>query len=430
VLRGQAIARIACVVVLLLHLVAGIEALLLLPHGFKLTDVHLWSNTVVPAVSVVVTVAAVVRYLFLRKSPMPLGVLVAAAAGGWLVAIVTGGILYRASMPVTRLAAPAAFALALSALAWWSKERTVVSAVALVAGGALGALEVFAQRAAEPSTRPAGGALAEVQGEAVSDDAATGQIVVPCGKGKIRVNPMLTFQSRSPDRTWVLLAPPEDLRKQRALTHYTKTANGLRASYTDDGESTLVVTKDKSGAVDIEALTRLPVPVYAHLDTWTTIHLSFDATVSFGPTGPTRFSFEPADYPTGRPMQLAYLGEDLAFHVVRAHDAEKGPFAELAAGHLTRDEGLTIEIRPRGDKAPDRDRGCRLVFKDWSAQLSTEPSPTAGWGLPQNSIQFFARDSDSVIVLALAETGPGRGYDSVGHAAGTYRNRLRVEAIR
>jgi hypothetical protein len=284
---------------------------------------------------------------------------------------------------------------------------------------------------------------------------------VPCGKGKIRVNPMLTFQSRSPDRTWVLLAPPQDLKKQRALTHYTKTADGLRASYTDDGESMLVVTKDKSGAVDIEALTRLSAPVYAHLDTWTTIHLSFDATVSFGPSGPTRFSFEPADYPTGRPMQLAYLGEDLAFHVVRAHDAEKGPFAELATGHLTRDEALVIEIRPRSDKDeaddppktpakgkgkgkgraaekdkdkstkdPDRDRGCRLVFKDWAAQLSTEPSPTAGWGLPQNSIQFFARDSESVIVLALAETGPGRGYDSVGHAAGTYRNRLRVEPVR
>ncbi len=33
-------------------------------------------------------------------------------------------------------------------------------------------------------------------------------------------------------------------------------------------------------------------------------------------------------------------------------------------------------------------------------------------------------------MLALAETGPGRGYDSVGRAAGTYRNRMRVEPIR
>ena len=127
-------------------------------------------------------------------------------------------------------------------------------------------------------------------------------------------------------------------------------------------------------------------------------------------------------------MQLAYLGEDLAFHVVRARDAEKGPFAELATGHLTRDEPLTIEIRPRSDTKADR--GCRLVFKDWSAQVSTEASPTAGSGLPQNSIQFFARDNESLVVLALAETGPGRGYDTVGHAAGTYRNRLRVEPIR
>ncbi|MEA2750184.1 MAG: hypothetical protein QOI41_4327, partial [Myxococcales bacterium] len=289
---------------------------------------------------------------------------------------------------------------------------------------------VSAQRAADASTRPGGGTLADVHGEAASDDAATGQIVVPCGKNKIRVNPMLTFQSRSPDRTWVLLAPPEDLKKQRALTHYTKTANGLRASYTDDGDSTLVVTKDKTGALDIEALTKLSAPVYAHLDTWTTIHVPFDATLSFGPTGTTRFPFEPADYPTGRPMQLAYLGNDLAFHVARAHDAEKGPFTDLASGRLTRDEALVLEIRPKDPKEGDKDRGCRLVFKDWSSQLSTEASPTAGWGLPQNSIQFSAHDNESVVILALAETGPGRGYDSVGHAAGTYRNRLRVEPIR
>lgn len=305
-LRGQTIARVACVAVLLLHVVASIEALLLLPHGFKLTDIHLWSNTVVPAVALLVTAAALVRYLFFRSSPLLLGVLVAAAGGGWLVAVVTGAVLYPISMPAARLAAPAAVALVLVALGWWSKERAM--------------------------TRPAGGALPDVQGEAASDEAATGQIVVPCGKGKLRLNPMLTLQSRSPDRTWVLLAPPQDLRKQRALTHYTKTPTGLRASYTDDGDSTLVVTKDKSGAVDVEALTRLAAPVYAHLDTWTTVHVSFDATVTFGPTATTRFSFEPADCPAGRPMQLAYLGEDLAFHVVRAHDAEKGPFDELATG--------------------------------------------------------------------------------------------------
>ena len=34
-----------------------------------------------------------------------------------------------------------------------------------------------------------------------------------------------------------------------------------------------------------------------------------------------------------------------------------------------------------------------------------------------------------LVLLTLADTGPGRGFDSVGHAAGSYRNRLRVEPI-
>lgn len=423
--RAPWIARAIASVVLALHLIAGIVALVLLPRGFGLTNVHLWSNTVVPAVSVSASVAAFVRLLF-RRSWAPVGALVAAAAGGWTVAVFVGAFLFPSSMTLSRCAAPMAVASALLGLAWWARERAAVTVTALVIGGALGAVEVYAQRAPSPSTRPSGGTLAEVRGEAASDEAATGQIIVPCGKGKLRLNPLLSFQSRSPDATWVLLAADDELRQRRVLTHYAKTPNGFRASYTDDGDSTLVATKDKSGALDIEGLTRLSSPVYSHLNTWTVIHLAFDAALSFGPTGATRFPVEPADYPAGRPTQLAYLAEDLAFHVVRARDAEKGPFSELAKGPLTRDESLTIEIHPRDE----RDKGCRLVFKDWAAQVSTEESPTAGWGLPQNSVQFFSRDGESIIVLALAETGPGRGFDTVGHAAGTYRNRLRIEAIR
>jgi hypothetical protein len=419
------VARVNAALVLIVHVIGGIAALVLLPRGFTLTNVHLWSNTVVPFVSVMAAVAAFVRLLF-RRSWALVSALVAAAAGGWTVAVVTGASVFPVSMPLARCGPPFAVAIALLGLAWWARERTKVSIAALVIGGALGGVEVLAQRAAAPSTRPSGGALPDVRGAAASEDATTGQLIVPCGKDKLLVNPLLSFQSRSPDATWVILAKDDELRERRVLLHYEKSPNGFRASYRDDGESTLVATKDKSGALDIDALTRLSSPVYSHLNAWTAIHLSFDATLSFGPTGTTRFAIEPADYPAGRPVQLAYLGEDLALHVVRARDAEKGPFAELAQGRLGRDEPLTLEIRPRDEK----DKGCRLVFKDWSSQVSTEESPTAGWGVPQNSVQFFSRDGESIILLALAETGPGRGYDTVGHAAGTYRNRMRIEAIR
>jgi hypothetical protein len=418
--------RAAAVLVLALHVVVGVVALALLPRGFALTDIHAWTDTFIPVVLVIATAVAIVRFVFFRAPPAVVSALVAAAAGGWFGAGVTGAILFPISMTPGRLAIPMAIAFVLIGLAFLVRQRTALTAPALVLGAALGALVVFAQRAPAPSTRPAGGALAEVRGGPASDDAAFGQIVVPCGKRTARVKPLLTFESRSPDRTWTVLAPPDAFGARRTNTWYSATAGGFRAHYTDDGDSTLVAQRDKTGALDIEAISKLPRPVYAHLDTFTAIHVSFPATIAFSPTAEARFAIEPADYPAGRPTQLAWLGDDLVLHVARAHDAEKGPFDEIARGRLLRDETLVIEIRPTD--APTT--GCRFAFKDWASQVSTEPSPTAGCGVPQNSIQFFSRGGESYVILTLAETGPGRGYDSVGHAEGTYRNRLRVEPIR
>jgi hypothetical protein len=262
-----------------------------------------------------------------------------------------------------------------------------------------------------------------VHGEPTKDDAASGQISIPCGKEHVRLRPLLTFESRSPDATWTLLAPPQAFGPRRRFEAFAKDKAGFRARYTDDGESTLVATRDAKG-VDVEATSTLPSAVYSHLNTFTTIHVPFEAELAFGPLGPRTFPIEPADYPAGRPAHLAYLGPDLQFRVVRAADAEKGPYTELAKGPLHRDEALVLEIRPKSGG------GCRLRFADWTAQLSTEPSPTAGWGVPQNSIQFSRHGVDGLVVLTLAETGPGRGWLSVGHAPGTYKNRIRVDAVK
>ena len=54
----------------------------------------------------------------------------------------------------------------------------------------------------------------------------------------------------------------------------------------------------------------------------------------------------------------------------------------------------------------------------------------AGWGLPVNAIEF-QRDGPVVsLYLTLAATSVGRGWDSVGHAAGVYRDRLVIEPLR
>jgi hypothetical protein len=43
--------------------------------------------------------------------------------------------------------------------------------------------------------------------------------------------------------------------------------------------------------------------------------------------------------------------------------------------------------------------------------------------------RFGAPESSPVMIwITLAATSVGRGWDAVGHRAGTYRNRIRIEA--
>ena len=75
---------------------------------------------------------------------------------------------------------------------------------------------------------------------------------------------------------------------------------------------------------------------------------------------------------------------------------------------------------------------CRLTFESWAAQASVEPSPTAGWGVTQNDVELLESSAagQSALFLSLAATSIGRGWDTVGHAAGTYRNVIRLEPLR
>ena len=111
--------------------------------------------------------------------------------------------------------------------------------------------------------------------------------------------------------------------------------------------------------------------------------------------------------------------------MVEATSGEKGPFKELAAGRLTRPDRLGITIHDQGRPI------ATLMLDDWPSQAGTAPSPTAGWGVPVNAIEFSlsgdSPGSTAGIYITLAGTSVGRGWDSVGHAAGIYRNRMKVE---
>jgi hypothetical protein len=169
--------------------------------------------------------------------------------------------------------------------------------------------------------------------------------------------------------------------------------------------------------------------VYSHLNAFCDVEIRGhrQLALEFSPCPGSLIEVRPFDYPIGRPTRFAFVSSDRTYCVVEITSGEKGPFRSLARGRLEPEQALTITFH-------DRDRAvARLSLDDFAAQADTTLSPTAGWGVPVNAIEFsLAGDGPSSlasIFVTLAGTSVGRGWDCVEHKAGTYRNQLRVEPV-
>ena len=438
-------ARHSWTVIFAMHGIAGGLAWWLLPHGFPPSHLRFWSNTVVPLALVAMMLLAVVAQFkhwdrYVRAAILGLPIF-------WLAL----GIAFSAALPRTGwklggIALGVAFVLGLRARrvlqrSVWREWPAFCDAAVMLA---LGVVCGIAQRGRDPATHP-------LNVEALDPSTAVGRPEVELktpfffapGVGRLRfslgsmrldVDPLLTFISRSPDRGWTLLASRQD--RENVGRKYRGFHGGSREQthfYSTDGATSLAIAaRDPSGAVQLEAITQLGAPVYSHLNSYTDIDISgyVALAIEFSPCPGKPIAVVPAGYPFGRPARCAYLDEQDMFHVVEASSGEKGPFRELAGGPLKRSDPLVLTLLDDGKAT------VRITFDDWAAQASTQLSPTAGWGLPENAIEFFAWDDgdgtpvSSSIFVTLAATSMGRGFDSVGHAAGTYRNRMRIEPIK
>jgi hypothetical protein len=258
-------------------------------------------------------------------------------------------------------------------------------------------------------------------------------LTVRAGTLRLSVHPLLRFLSRSPDGCWTILAPPR-LRDGPGLVLRSVLREGdwQALRYRADYEAMLRVDPGPEvRPILLEAMARLPRPIFSHLNSFCDLEVwgHGQLALSSSPCPERLIEVRPADYPTGRPLRLAYLDARGGFHVVEAASGEKGPFRELGAGRLGRSEPLAITLHDRGVAQ------ARVVLEDWSAQAGTSPSPspTAGWGVPVNAIEFRLEGeepgSPAGIYITLAGTSVGRGWDSVGHGVGTYRNRMKIEVL-
>jgi hypothetical protein len=197
-----------------------------------------------------------------------------------------------------------------------------------------------------------------------------------------------------------------------------------------DGSELHLRSPSTSDALELTAYVPVSTDTFSHLNSFCVLEIIGHRRISlaFSPCRDHVVDVQPADYPIGRPARFAYVNSIGQFHVVEATSGEKGPFHSLATGTLKRGDVLSIEIH-NDDQAM-----AEVTLSDWSAQLSTDLSPTAGWGIAMNAIEFQRHgdgtESPVSIWITLAATSIGRGWDTVGHRAGIYRNQISLRWVR
>lgn len=419
------------------HLVAAAYYWWLSPKGFPMNHSRFWLNSVLP---IAVLAAAMVALAgILQQRHRTLSAAMVGFASAWFAAALAGRLLFPASLRGFWLVGlVAALSAAVGPLRHKRLPAHVWLSVSIVCAF-LGAFVVWAQVPPSPATNPMGiepvdpdGGQEQALSPPMTFDAghrfypATAELTLKRDRVTIRCSTRLSFDRISPDGFWSLLAPDEP--RTRDLQRHTRFEGRHIFHYADNSRIELPESF-AAERMELTAFSTIERDTFSHLNSFCDLNVAGHKKLSlaFSPCNDTLIDVLPADYPTGRPARFAYLDEPGRFVVAEATSGEKGPFHQLASGSLNRGDPLTISLHDDGGPV------ASITFDDWTQQLSTNLSPTAGWGVPVNAIEFqrlgTSEEAPATIWITLAATSVGRGWESVGHRAGTYRNRMvfRVE---
>jgi hypothetical protein len=447
--------RLVWLTVLVGHGMAAVLAWWLLPGGFPLWHPRFWSNSVAPLFILGLSVAAVWA---LHRQPLPslravllawiwfwVGIIVAAKSlfpvtfqGVWLIPI---AVVFMAGLMTARVctvpprtldvtAVDAAMALAsivVGAFLVWTQKPPASQTHPLFHYDPLSA-----QHALVKDQRPSGIVRLNSQVMAQASDAS---VIVRLAPLTLTVQPLLTFISRSADGAPTVLVA-RDQREDAKLELRGGVADGpnaYRLDYNFAGEGSVSLELEaptgQTGEVDIESHRSLVRQIYSHLNSFCDFEIRGHTRLAleFSPCPGVPVEVLPVDYPFGRPARFAFVDAVRNFRIVEGTSGEKGPFHDLARGRLEPDQPLSITIHDNGWAV------ARITLDDWSSQADTTLSPSAGWGVPVNAIEFsLSQDSErspASIFITLAGTSVGRGWDCVGHRSGTYRNRMHLAHV-
>ena len=355
--------------------------------SFSFRAPHALSGTWLPLV--VALGCAVALAAHFKGQEHALGLATLSLSGGWLGVAVTSLVLFpQSTWKFALVSAPIAVVTVSLSPRGRGSGRGQTLWLPMLAF-CIGTTSIALQRAPSPSTHPLGGEVGPANAGAFGD--------VSCGDLPIRVEPRLTFDSCAADRFWAVWADSRCAPNAASATQVRH-----------EGPVTIV-----------SAQTRLDAPVFSHLNSFTNLRIErAGLSATLGENPPARFADETKN------ERFVWLDANGLLHLSQGTRDEKGPFLELAQSKLQKDLVLTL--------SDNRGPACRLTFEGWAAQASVEASPTAGWGVAQNSVEFLeSLEADvSSISLSLAATSVGEGWDTVGHSPGVYRSDVRLESLR
>jgi hypothetical protein len=449
--------RIVWLTALVSHVISAALWWWLTPGGFPLGHSRFFANRVAPITVLILAIAAL--WALHRDRAELLRYLLPIWPAAWAATALAGRLLFPISLALAWLVPLAVAAMmALAAIPVFKRSGASLGITPIRRVGQLGSIAasaiaasglVLAQRAPVASTQPANCSFPELEsaltrpmiqpgavrlGNKALIQTSDGSITVPVAEMTLIIEPILTFSSQSPDGCPVVLVRPSDRAgpEPRFRQGHRGALRSVALFYNvaSQGPAFLRAFVGPAGrSLVVEALTQLDRAVYSHLNSFCELEIRRHRKLSleFSPCPRVPIEVRRFDYPFGRPARFAYLDSQDRFYVVEAESGEMGPFHTLARGRLKRDEPLSItmfdEARPR----------AKITLEDWAPQSDTTLSPTAGWGVPVNAIEFSlsgdAPQSPASIFVTLAGTSVGRGWECVGHVAGTYRNRIVIEQI-
>lgn len=410
-----------------------------LAGGFSLGSLHFWSNTILAPALLCFFVISIV-FIFKKKDRLFL-----LSACSYLVGLITfvlsAWIIFpRTMQPLYALP----LLLYAGQLAWLIHKdlnrKVFIQSLPLALGAcAAGIFLPWSQRGLDAATQPLNSSFPAKLSTPIQQfttlkfnndlelSPGSANVIIRHGGASLNLDPLLTFDSLSPDRSWTIFARRSDmLAPSTQLDSYERKGDYAQCLYAEKGEvnrSLRLKSLDKS--IEVEAFTRLDRDIYSHLNTFCDLVFAAPGklAIGFSPCPEKRIDIMESDYPVGRPARFAYVDKNGIFRVVEASSAEKGPFTTLAEGKINKDEPFTLTLYADGKKV------FSIEMNDWIKQASTQLSPTAGWGVAENAIEFSLSYNQAFIYCTLAGTSVGRGYHSVGHKAGTYRNKMKIKKL-